>query len=82
MTTTTETAANGPLAPDLAAWVGFVIREKCGAALWPRSTDPALQIPQQIKRGDEAVDYGPAITAVVVFSYVIRPVQRKPMIRV
>lgn len=59
-----------------------VVQEKAGIALWPRSTDPAFQTPQRFKRGDEGVDDGPAITAVVVSSYVIRPVQRKPMIRV
>jgi SOS-response transcriptional repressor LexA len=59
-----------------------VVQEKSGVALWPRSGDPAFQTPTRIKRGDEATDDGIAITAVVVSSYVIRPVQRKPLLQI
>lgn len=57
-----------------------VVQDRKGVALWPRSTDPAFQSPQMIERVDG--DDGLAITAVVVSSYVIRPVQRKPLLRI
>lgn len=58
-----------------------VVQERGGVALWPRSTDLAFQAPYRLKREAEADD-GYEITGVVVSSYVIRPVQRKPMIRI
>lgn len=58
-----------------------VVQEKGGVALWPRSTDPAYQTPTRISRSDAEED-GHAIIAVVVSSYVIRPVQRKPLLKI
>jgi len=58
-----------------------VVQEKAGVSLWPRSTDPAFQAPVRLARDADADD-GHEIIGVVVSSYVIRPVQRKPMIRV
>lgn len=59
-----------------------VVQEKGGVALWPRSDDPAYQTPMRIQRGAELIDDGPAVTAVVVSSYVIRPVQRKALLQI
>jgi SOS-response transcriptional repressor LexA len=56
-----------------------VVQEKNGVSLWPRSTDPAFQSPVRFVR-NELADDGLAITAVVVSSYVIRPVQRKALL--
>ena len=61
-----------------------VVQERGGVALWPRSTDPAFQTPVRLTRpsDEDTDDNGHAITAVVVSSYVIRPVQRKPLLKI
>lgn len=57
-----------------------VVREKGGIALWPRSSDPAFQEPIRLVAARD-VDEGPEIIGVVVSSYVIRPIQQKPLIQ-
>jgi SOS-response transcriptional repressor LexA len=57
-----------------------VVREKGGIALWPRSTDPGFQEPIRLALARDA-DEGPEIIGVVVSSYVIRPIQQKPLIQ-
>lgn len=58
-----------------------VVQERGAVALWPRSSDPAFAAPVRLRRDAEA-DEGHEIIGVVVSSYVVRPVQRKPMIRI
>lgn len=58
-----------------------VVKERVGIALWPRSTDAAFQAPYRLKREADADD-GHEVIGVVVSSYVVRPVQRKPMIQI
>tara|TARA_R110002051_G_scaffold316556_2_gene396335 strand:- start:6335 stop:6640 length:306 start_codon:yes stop_codon:yes gene_type:complete len=58
-----------------------VVQERGGVALWPRSSDPAFQRPTKLVRNEDSDD-GLAITAVVVSSYVIRPAQRKPILKI
>lgn len=57
-----------------------VVREPTGIALWPRSTDPNFQEPIRLETVRDADD-GPEIIAVVVSSYLIRPVQRRPLLQ-
>lgn len=57
-----------------------VVREKRGIALWPRSTDPAYQEPIRLSAVRNA-DEGPEIIGVVVASYVVRPVQQRPLLQ-
>lgn len=57
-----------------------VVREKDGFALWPRSTDPAHQEPIRLKAVRDA-DEGPEVIGVVVSSYVVRPIQQRPLIQ-
>jgi SOS-response transcriptional repressor LexA len=57
-----------------------VVREKGGIALWPRSFDPAFQEPIRLA-GIRDADHGPEIIGVVVSSYVVRPIQQKPLIQ-
>lgn len=56
-----------------------VVQEKAGIALWPRSSDPAFQAPVRLTRDADADD-GHEIIGVVVSSYVVRPIQRKPLL--
>lgn len=58
-----------------------VAKDRDGIVLWPRSTDPAFQEPMRLvnRRNEEAHD-GPEIVGVVVSSYVVRPVQQKPLL--
>lgn len=58
-----------------------VVQEKGGISLWPRSTDPAYQTPVRFER-NEMADDGHAITAVVVSSYNVRPLQRKALLNI
>lgn len=58
-----------------------VSRDKLGIVLWPRSSDPAFQEPIRFDRAPDS-DSGPEIIGVVVSSYVVRPVQQKPLITV
>lgn len=57
-----------------------VVRERGGIALWPRSTDPAHQEPIRLKTVRDA-DEGPEIIGVVVSSYVVRPIQQRPLLQ-
>lgn len=57
-----------------------VAKDKHGILLVPRSTDPAFQQPTRLPRAADADD-GPEIIGVVVSSYVVRPVQRKPLLQ-
>lgn len=57
-----------------------VVKEKGGIALWPRSNDPAFQEPIRLQTARDA-DEGPEIIGVVVSSYVVRPVQQKPLLQ-
>lgn len=57
-----------------------VRQEKEGVSLWPRSSDPAFSAPARITRQCYS-DEGYEIIAVVVSAYTVRPVQRKPLIR-
>lgn len=57
-----------------------VVREKNGIALWPRSSDPGFQDPIRLETVRDA-DEGPEIIGVVVSSYVVRPIQQRPLIQ-
>lgn len=58
-----------------------VVKEKGGIALWPRSSDPAHQEPIRLDHARDA-DEGPEIVGVVVSSYVIRPIQQRPLLQI
>lgn len=59
-----------------------VAKDKGGIVLWPRSTDPAFQEPMRLAAARDAADQdGPEIIGVVVSSYVVRPVQQKPLLQ-
>jgi len=57
-----------------------VVKEKGGVALWPRSTDPAFQEPIRIQSVRDS-DEGPEIIGVIVSSYVVRPIQQRPLLQ-
>lgn len=57
-----------------------IAQEKGGIALWPRSFDPNFQDPIRLQSVRDA-DEGPEVIAVVVSTYVIRPMQQKPLIQ-
>lgn len=57
-----------------------VVQERDGIALWPRSTDPAHKRPIMLKSEPDA-DNGVEIIGVVVASYIVRPPQQRPLIR-
>lgn len=57
-----------------------VVKEKAGIALWPRSSAAEFQEPIRIEAVRDA-DEGPEIIGVVVSSYVIRPIQHRPLIQ-
>lgn len=57
-----------------------VAKDRQGIALWPRSLDPAFQEPLRLVTSPEADD-GPEIVGVVVSSYVVRPIQQKPLLK-
>lgn len=57
-----------------------VVRDKQGIALWPRSSDPDHQKAIRIEDFRDADD-GPEIIGVVVSSYVVRPIQKKPLLQ-
>lgn len=56
-----------------------VVQDRSGIALWPRSDSADHQQPTRWSRTEHSDD-GIAITAVVVSSYVIRPVQRQALL--
>lgn len=58
-----------------------VLQERGGIFLWPRSDHADYQKPTRWERAEDS-DEGIAITAVVVSSYVIRPVQRQAMLSI
>lgn len=57
-----------------------VVKDRGGIALWPRSRDPDHQKPIRIEDLRDADD-GPEIIGVVVSSYVVRPIQQKPLLQ-
>lgn len=57
-----------------------VVQEKDGIALWPRSNDKQFQEPIRLQTARDA-DEGPEIIGVVVAGYVVRPMQRRPLIQ-
>jgi len=57
-----------------------VVKEKAGIALYPRSKDPEHQKPIRIQEARDADD-GPEIIGVVVSSYVVRPIQQRPLLQ-
>lgn len=57
-----------------------VARDRNGIALWPRSRDPDHQKPIRIEDFRDADD-GPEIIGVVVSSYVVRPIQQRPLLQ-
>jgi SOS-response transcriptional repressor LexA len=67
----------GPLAETT---IKEVVQEKSGVALWPRSSDRRFQEPIRLETVRDA-DNGPEIIGVVVAGYVIRPIQRRPLIQ-
>lgn len=58
-----------------------VVKEDGGIALWPRSNDPQFQDPIRLETVRDA-DEGPEIVAVVVSSYIIRPIQQRPLLQI
>lgn len=58
-----------------------VVKDRHGIALWPRSRDPDHQKPIRVEDLREADD-GPEIIGVVVSSYVVRPIQQRPLLQI
>ena len=57
-----------------------VVQDADGIALWPRSNDPHFQEPVRLSSVRDA-DEGPEIIGVVVSSYMVRPIQHRPLIQ-
>ena len=58
-----------------------VVQDVDGISLWPRSTDPKFQEPVRLASIRDA-DEGPEIIGVVVSSYMVRPIQHRPLIQI